>query len=159
MVYRLALHDCRNVHDAEDVMQNVFLRLCKSAPDFESGEHARRWLIRVTVNECKRLFVSPWKKRIELPGEWAAEWPGEEGSGASGNAAAAAETPESQVLEAVLRLPRKYRILIYLFYYEEYPAADIAKLLGRKVSTVQTQMQRARKQLKRMLEEVGFYGA
>lgn len=149
MVYRLALHDCRNMHDAEDVMQNVFLRLYRRDPVFESEEHTRRWLIRVTANECRRLFVYPWKKRIELPGEW---------KDAAGDTQETGEA-EARVLEAVMRLPRKYRIPVYLFYYEAYPVAEIAKLLGRKSSTVQTQMQRARKQLRKMLEEVGFYGA
>ena len=61
MVYRIALHDCRNRHDAEDIMQIVFLKLYRSAVAFESPEHLKNWLIRVTVNECRRMFVSPWK--------------------------------------------------------------------------------------------------
>lgn len=59
MVYRIALHDCRNRHDAEDIMQIVFLKLYRSAVAFESPEHLKNWLIRVTVNECRRMFVSP----------------------------------------------------------------------------------------------------
>lgn len=65
MVYRIALHDCRNRHDAEDIMQIVFLKLYRSAVAFESPEHLKNWLIRVTVNECRRMYVSPWKKHEE----------------------------------------------------------------------------------------------
>lgn len=63
MVYRIALHDCRNHADAEDVMQNVFLRLYRFAPEFQSEEHLRRWLIQVTVRESRRLFAKPFRKR------------------------------------------------------------------------------------------------
>ena len=66
MVYRIALHDCRNHADAEDVMQNVFLRLYRFAPEFQSEEHLRRWLIQVTVRESRRLFAKPFRKREAL---------------------------------------------------------------------------------------------
>lgn len=66
MVYRIALHDCRNHADAEDVMQNVFLRLYRFAPEFQSEEHLRRWLIQVTVRESVRLFAKPFRKREAL---------------------------------------------------------------------------------------------
>lgn len=63
MVYRLALHDCRNPQDAEDIMQTVFMKLYTRKPEFESLEHGKYWLLKVTANECKRLFASSWKRR------------------------------------------------------------------------------------------------
>ena len=66
MVYRIAFHDCRNSHDAEDVMQTVFMKLYQKNPEFDNEEHLKHWLIRVTMNECKRLIASPWKKRMEF---------------------------------------------------------------------------------------------
>ena len=66
MVYRVALHDCRNHADAEDIMQNVFLRLYRFGPRFDSEEHLRRWLIQGTVRESRRLFAKPFRKREEL---------------------------------------------------------------------------------------------
>ena len=66
MVYRVALHDCRNHADAEDIMQNVLLRLYRFGPRFDSEEHLRRWLIQVTVRESRRLFAKPFRKREEL---------------------------------------------------------------------------------------------
>ena len=66
MVYRIAFHDCRNSHDAEDVMQTVFMKLYQKNPEFNDEEHLKHWLIRVTMNECKRLIASPWKKRMEF---------------------------------------------------------------------------------------------
>ena len=126
MVYRIALHDCRNRHDAEDIMQIVFLKLYRSAVAFESPEHLKNWLIRVTVNECRRMYVSPRKKHEEC--------------------------------RAVKALPRKYRVPVYLYYYEGYQAAEIAILLKKNPSTIQTRLMRARKHLKISLEEAGIYG-
>ncbi len=146
MVYRLALHDCRNRQDAEDVMQIVFLKLLKNNPVFESEEHRRSWLVRVTVNECRRLFVSPWRKvqlTDQMPGEKEKAWEPRE---------------DSLILEAVMKLPRKYRIPVYLYYYEDYSVAEMSRLLDRKVSTLQSQLMRARKLLRKLLEEAGYDG-
>ena len=75
MVYRIAFHDCRNSHDAEDVMQTVFMKLYQKNPEFDNEEHLKHWLIRVTMNECKRLIASPWKKRMEFfPEEEGGAW-------------------------------------------------------------------------------------
>ena len=136
MVYRIALHDCRNHADAEDVMQNVFLRLYRFAPEFQSEEHLRRWLIQVTVRESRRLFAKPFRKREALLEEL---YPAD-------------LTTEEGVLADVLLLPRKYRVVIYLYYYEEYSIREIAGMLGKKESTIQTQLARARKKLKQTWE-------
>ncbi len=144
MLYRLALHDCKNCHDAEDVVQTVFLNLYRTSPDFESMEHLKNWLIRVTINECRKLFVSPWKKKMDFPNEFpdiavtGFENPGE----------------QTMLLQLVFSLPRKYRIPIYLYYYEEYSVKEISSLMGKRPSTIQTQLARARGKLKQLLKEV-----
>lgn len=153
MVYRLALHDCRNPQDAEDIMQTVFMKLYMKNPAFESQEHARYWLLRVTVNECRRLFASGWKKRTDYLETFQEQGKLLEDSTAGNCTREQQET----VLEAVFQLPRKYRIPVYLYYYEEYSVAEISDILGRNPSTVQTQLDRARKKMKKQLEEAGYY--
>lgn len=151
MVYRIALHDCRNTHDAEDVMQTVFMRLYQKNPEFDSQEHLKHWLVHVTVNECKRLIASPWKKRMEFVQEKEKKEQGQ--AGAEGYE----RIREKELLEQIFRLPRKYRVPIYLYYYEEYSVADIGDMLGKSPSTIQTWLSRARKKLKKLLEEVKYY--
>lgn len=151
MVYRIALHDCRNRHDAEDIMQIVFLKLYRSAVAFESPEHLKNWLIRVTVNECRRMFVSPWKKHEECR-----EYLPEEGAAWGFDSEEARR--DQEILQAVMALPRKFRVPVYLYYYEGYQAAEIAILLKKNPSTIQTRLMRARKHLKISLEEAGIYG-
>ena len=151
MVYRIALHDCRNTHDAEDVMQTVFMRLYQKNPEYDSEEHLKHWLVHVTVNECKRLIASPWKKRMDFCQEEEEKEQGQ--AGAEGYE----RIREKELLEQIFRLPRKYRVPIYLYYYEEYSVADIGDMLGKSPSTIQTWLSRARKKLKKLLEEVKYY--
>ena len=100
MVYRIAFHDCRNSHDAEDVMQTVFMKLYQKNPEFNDEEHLKHWLIRVTMNECKRLIASPWKKRMEF-------FPEEEREGHSQKTGTDGyeRIRERELLEQVFRLP------------------------------------------------------
>ena len=139
-VYRVAFHSCRNPADSEDIVQNVFLKLYKETKEFESEEHLRRWLLRVAVNESKKLIGSAWFRR---------KAPLEEFAGTL-----EFETPEeSELFLAVMALPKKYRVPVYLFYYEDYPIKEIASLTGLKESTLQTRLQRARAQLREKLKE------
>jgi len=153
MVYRLALHDCRNPQDAEDIMQTVFMKLYTRKPEFESLEHGKYWLLKVTANECKRLFASSWKKKTDY-----LETFGEQGEIPDDFTENTREKEQRElILEAVFELPRKYRMPVYLYYYEEYSVAEIAGILGRNPSTIQTQLDRARRKLKKQLEEAGYY--
>ena len=153
MVYRLALHDCRNPQDAEDIMQTVFMKLYIRKPEFESLEHGKYWLLKVTANECKRLFASSWKKKTDY-----LETFGEQGEIPDDFTENTREKEQRElILEAVFELPRKYRMPVYLYYYEEYSVAEIAGILGRNPSTIQTQLDRARRKLKKQLEEAGYY--
>ena len=139
MVYRLALLRCGARADADDVFQEVFLRLVRKSPEFESEEHAKAWLIRVTINCSHKLTGSAWFRKTEPAGELLLT---EESGG---------ESP-SELLEAVLALPEKYRTVVHLFYYEGYSGAEIANLLGISESAVRTRMQRAREKLRSVLE-------
>lgn len=136
-VFRVACHALGNRPDAEDVSQSVLLKLYQTDKPFESDDHAKHWLIRVTVNECRRLLRSPWRGRV-LPLE---DWDGP----------AAQPGDYSDVLAAVMALPVKYRLCVYLYYFEEYPIRDIAQTLGTRESTVQTRLQRARDKLRQTL--------
>ena len=140
MVYRIALNAVGSAADAEDVVQNVMLRLYRSDPDFESEEHARRWLIRVAVNESKRLVGLPWKKR-EASFEEAL------------NIAAGADGLQRSLLKKVAGLPPKYRVPMYLYYFEGYSVKEIAELTGSKISTLQTRLARGSEKLRLVLEE------
>lgn len=138
MVYRVAFHSCKNRADAEDITQNVFLKLYRTRTAFESEEHLRRWVIRVAVNESKKLVGSAWFRR-RVPLEEAAQ------------ALPFESEEESSLFLAVMELPKKYRVPVYLYYYEGYSAKEAAALCGLKESTMQTRLQRAREKLKKKL--------
>ena len=138
-VYRVALNYMKSPDAADDITQEVFLRLLRTETLFVSEEHIRNWLIRVTINECKRDLASRWR-RVE-PLEAYAE------------KLSFSSEENSETYRIVMRLPRKYRMVIYLHYYEGYSTAEIAQMLGSKQSTVCTQLERGRKLLKTMLLE------
>lgn len=138
-VYRVALNVLRDSAAAEDVCQEVFLRLYRFDPDFESEEHCRRWLIRVTVNECRRVLASPWR-RVE-PLENAETLPVQ------------GEPAEESTFRVMMSLPRRYRVVLHLYYYEGYSTAEIAQMLSLRPSTVRSRLDRGRELLKQRLME------
>ena len=139
MVYRLALARTASVPDAEDVFQEVFLRYFRHEEKFYSDEYRKAWLIRCTVNRCKSLLSSPWRKRI-VPLETAEQ--------------VGVEDDYREVYSAVLALPAKYRSVIHLHYFEGLPVAEIAQTLNVPEGTVKSQLSRGRALLRDMLEEV-----
>lgn len=139
MVYRIALNWFQEPADAEDAAQNTMLRLWRAEKPFADDEHLRRWLVRVTLNECKRISAHPWRRRT-VPLECCPEL--------------VFSDPARQTLfREVMGLPGKYRVPLYLYYYEGYAVKEIGELLGMKASTVQTRLARARARLKTQLEE------
>ena len=137
-VYRLAYARTGSRADAEDVMQEVFLRMVKTRPVFDSEAHAKAWLLRVASNCASDLFRLPWRRREE---------PLEEDL-------TAPESPrEGSVTEAVLALPARYRIPVHLYYYEGYSVAEIAKIIGKSEGTVKSRLSRARDLLRKLLKE------
>ena len=139
-VYRVAYHALGNPSDAEDVMQTVLLRLYEYKKDFESEEHMKHWLLRVAVNESRKVLRSFWR-RTSVPLE---EWR---------DAAAPEDPARAEVLEAVMALEPKYRLAVYLYYYEGMSVAEAAAALRANVSTVQTWLLRARARLRKELTE------
>ena len=139
MVYRVALHQFGVLQDAEDAVQEVFLRLYTEEKLFESGEHLRRWLIRVTLNVCRDTLKSPWRKR-RVPLDTVPDQP------------VFYKPEERELYQAVMALPEKYRVTLYLFYYEELSTKEIAELLGLRQTAVTTRLSRGRELLKKRLE-------
>ena len=139
-VYRVALNYIKSPADADDITQNVFLKLLQEKKPFDSDDHVKHWLIRVTVNECKNL-VRSWWWRAESFEEYA-------GTLVFDNQA------QSDLFQMVMALPRKYRLPIYLHYYEEYSTQEIGQLLKLPKNTVCTQLKRGRELLKESLQEV-----
>lgn len=141
-VYRAAYQYCANKSDAEDAVQNTFVKLLQEKKEFDSEEYLKRWLIRVAINEAKNISMSFWKKRMDVLEETTYDAFGEFPS-----------TEHSDLYEAVMQLPAKYRIVVHLYYFEDYSTREIAEVLKIKETTIQTQLMRARGKLKEMLKE------
>ena len=138
LILRLSYTYLKSTHDAEDICQTVLLKLMGAPARFEGPEHERAWVIRTTANACKDVLRSGHRRRTV-------------GLEAAPDAAAP-EEPESEVVDAVMALPRKYREAIYLHYYEGYSIREIAKLTGRSESVVSAHLSRGRAKLRTMLE-------
>lgn len=135
-VYRLALSYTKSVQEAEDVCQTVFLKLMEQREIIPGREKA--WLMQVTANQCRNLLRSAW---------WRKTTPME--------AALLSEVPEySELLQTIMAMPPKYRVVIYLRYYEELSTKEMARLLHISQSAVTTRLNRARQKLKQELQEV-----
>lgn len=143
MVYRLALSQMKNKTDAEDLFQEVFVRLVSHIGELQSWEHVKAWLIRVTINCAKKHFALYWNKNVDYM----------EDTGALKGEEAYEPPQEHPVRGAVLKLPPKYRSVVHLYYYEELSVAEIAKLTEQKEGTVKSQLHRAREMLKDLLRE------
>ena len=140
VVYRAALNYCKNKNDAEDAVQNAFMKMLQSKVEFQDEEHIKRWLIRVVINECKNMWNSFWRKKVSSLEELDYE----------------IETfseNEKELFEEVMKLPAKYSIVLHLYYYEEYTTPEIAALLGKNTATVRSLLHRAREKLKLTLKE------
>ena len=138
-VFAVGFNYFRNSMDADDVVQETFLKLLRSNKDFESEEHLRNWIMKVAVNECKRVTLSNWFKRRESLEEYADKLTFE-------------EVGDRDLFENVMRLPKNYRQVTHLFYYEGYSVKEIAGILGIRETTVTTRLSRARKKLKDQLK-------
>lgn len=149
MVYRLAFSRVGNKHDADDILQDVFLRYIKADKEYSSEEHRKAWLIRATINRTKSFHTSSWNKHRSAGEMTEAE------TGAEDSLIRAIET-KSDVYGAVMQLPQKYRTVIHLFYYEDMSIEQIGKAVGSPVNTVKSQLSRARGMLKELLEGVEF---
>ena len=137
-VRRLCMVHLKKHADTEDIFQTVFLKYALSPVAFESQEHEKAWLLRVTINRCKSFFRSAWQRKT---------------TGLEDDFPDTPFTPdETAVVEAVNRLPKKYRQVIYLYYIEGYATGEIAAILEMPQNTVLSQLARARKLLKTALK-------
>ena len=137
MLLRLACTRLENPADAEDVVQEVFLKLLTARPAFRDAEHEKAWLIRTTLHRAADLRKAAARRNVPL----------EEALLAS------APEPENQLLAAVRALPEKYGAVIHLHYYEGYSLKEIGKLLGLPAATVGTRLARGRERLRQSLKE------
>ena len=139
LILRLSYTYLKSTADAQDICQTVFLKLLTSPRSFESPEHEKAWIIRVTINKCKDLLKSFFRSRT-IPIDELPFLQSEKSDHAEG------------VMEAVLSLPKKYKDVVYLYYYEGYSAVEIAEMLNKNANTVYTLLARARNMLKEKLE-------
>ena len=135
-LYRAALAVLGDAHEAEDAVQDAFLRYLEKAPDFPDTARERAWLLKVTVNGCKsRLRARKRRGTAELLDAYPAPDP-----------------DSREVLEAVMDLPARERAAVHLFYYEGYSTQEIAAILGQRPGTVRSHLSRARQALRERLK-------
>ena len=134
-LFRIALNYYGNPSDAEDTVQDVMLKLYKSDKRFETDEHVRNWLIRVTINSCKTVLRGFWqKKQISI-------------DDLSENSVF--DNPEQgELFMAVMSLHEQHRTVLYLYYYEDFTTKEIAEMLGQKEAHIRTRLSRARNKLR-----------
>lgn len=137
-VYRVALNGCKNKYDAEDVVQETFIKLLKCKKKFESDEHVRNWLIRVAINECNSLWNTSWRKKVTLTNEKCDE-------------PVFQMDEHSELYELVMQLSPKNRQVIYLYYFEDFSVKEVAEILNISETAVQTRLQRGRQKIKEKL--------
>ncbi|MCC8050898.1 MAG: RNA polymerase sigma factor [Clostridiales bacterium] len=140
ILYRAALSCCKNKADAEDAVQNTFVKLLKSDLCFQDKEHLRRWLIHVVINESRNIWKSFWQRNTVPIEEW-------------DDAVSDENDRKRELYEAVMQLPAKYSVVVHLYYYEGYSVREIGGILGISESNVQTRLMRARNKLKKQLKE------
>lgn len=138
--FAAAFNVCQNAQDAEDVVQEAFIRYHTKVREFDSEAHLKAWLLRVAINRARDVCKSFWHRHRVAWEETMAALP--------------FEAPEDSALfAAVMALPEKYRVVIHLHYYEDYAVREIAALLSRRENTVKSQLRRARALLKDKLKE------
>ena len=144
MLFRVIFAEVKSHADAEDIMQEVFIRLFQAQPEFWSAEHEKAWLIRTALNLCKDLFKSKWKQAVTGL------------DAVPEHEKAYMKVPfieQDDTLWLVLSLKEQYRQSLYLFYYEDYSIREIADILEKPENTVKTNLRRGREALKQKLEE------
>lgn len=139
-IYAAAFNICKSAADAEDVVQDTFLQYYMTKKEFDDEKHIRYWILRVAINKAKNI-QSSFRRKNEISLEDYVE-------------TLTFETPESRELfEEVMKLPEKYRVVIHLFYYEDYSVKEIAKILRTTESSVKVRLSRGRAKLKDALKE------
>lgn len=135
-IFKIALSYTKNTQVSEDILQDVLISYMTASPDFHEDQHKKAWIIRVTVNECKKYYRALQyrikKETLVLP--------------------FSASTEKSDIYYAVMDLPQKYRLVIHLYYYEQLSVKEISSILHKKENTVTSLLYRARQKLKDSME-------
>lgn len=143
-VYSVALCGCKNPSDACDIAQDVFLKLYLYNGRFNEDEHVKAWLLRCTMNKCKDMLRSHWN-RYSLPLEAASQKTADMNE----------RDGENSLIPVIMKVSKKCRIVLYLYYYEEYTVNEIAEILGISEFAVRARIKRGKKQLRQLLENGG----
>ena len=139
-LYIIAFNVCKNAEDAKDVVQDTFIQYYSAKKEFDDEQHIRAWLIRVAINKAKNVNNTFWRRNKMSLEDYMETL--------------TFETPESEELfETVMHLPEKYRIVVHLFYYEDYNVHEIADILKLTESNVKVRLSRGRSLLKEKLQE------
>lgn len=142
MVYRIALTKTQSSHDADDIFQEVFMKLCMNTKPFDSEEHRKAWLIKVTINCCNSHFTAPWRKNVDsLEDAILSQIPDE-----TSEECDLADGPD--VYAQVLKLPQNMREVVLLYYYEEMSIREISTVLQTSEVNVKKRLSRARQKLR-----------
>lgn len=139
-LFAAAYNVCKNAQDAEDAVQESFISYHSSKKEFESEEHVKAWLLRVVINRAKNACRALWR-RIQVPLDDYADTLVFECS------------EDRELFEAVMALPEKYRVVLHLYYFEDYPVKEIAQILSLSENNVKVRLSRARAMLKEILKE------
>ncbi|MBQ4282740.1 MAG: sigma-70 family RNA polymerase sigma factor [Lachnospira sp.] len=148
-ICKLAYCYVKNTDDVQDIYQSVFEKYLKYTPSFESEEHEKAWFIRTTINTCKNVCSSAWHKKVfafqhdDLQQQIEAH---------QSLCTTESNPMTEKLLSSIMKLPDKYRVVIHLYYYEDYPTKEIARLIGSSVATVKTRLCRARDMLEQSLK-------
>ena len=139
MILRISYQYLKQTCDAEDICQTVFLKYITHDMAFDSVEHEKAWIIRTAINACKDHVKSSYFRRTVALDDAAQ--------------IAAPAVPDTWLLDAMKTLPEKYRLSLYLYYYEEYSAREIAEVMGVSESTVTQYLSRGRRKLRTLITD------
>lgn len=139
-ILRLCLSYSLSREDAQDICQDIFLKLLERRQQFETPEHERAFILRMAINACKNLLKSAGRRRV-VPMDRAER-------------VAAPEGPSGELMELIRSLPRHYGVVVYLFYYEGYSLDEIAKLCGCTPAAARKRLSRSRNLLRKELQLV-----
>lgn len=169
LLYRIAYLQLRNNQDAEDVVQETFYQFIKAKKGFETPEHEKAWLIKVTLNGCRRIWRSAWYRHTNVaPAGGTGKGAGNEADGMAmddirdticdnsrGNVLEdiLKKERDREIMEVVMKLPRRYREVIHLFYFQQMSVKEISAVTKRKESTITSQLTRGRELLRKNLKE------
>jgi len=140
VLFRIAYNICQSESDADDAVQECFIKYHTQNKEFDNEEHIKAWLIRVTINLSKNMVSSFWHRNTVNWEEYMQNMTFE-------------DPHDSELFKAVMQMPQKYRIPIHLFYYEDYSIKEIAEIIKCPENTVKSQLDRGRKLLKQALKE------